>query len=464
MSKGVQKHCSVLNYIRHADEELYDLIQDLCIGRMFVPKRGSPGITFLRPDKSLLKQIQSMAAGDNPEEAVEAIQSLVLLDNLSSIREFDDKKSDIPTYLRQKLPVMSADGKKVTLKNGAEIHPDPEFEARGDRANISVYLISKSLVPAKTEESDFSNAKVKVAKKKGGADFGDNRVDMFVAVLKSMAGGDTEPAMELLVELHHFLNGKPEQALVASQCSYDAIASLACVLQPYKNGNTYLKDELVNEFRNYMYGTDASATSEFKADMHAFSLSGSVADEYKSLVEAQHPAASAVTDAVVKVSSEVGKLNAIKKLKDFYGRVGGIAGLPAARATYSVDELFAEAELRVMSAILFDNNPRPELGELQNLFEKCNLDKPYMLADPDIVKGSNIGFYFSTVYLITRSDALLYVPGAVAAGVGLDEIFNESKQVNLSRYIGEQRKAQRVKSAEKAGSVGVALKARLKRA
>lgn len=462
MSKGVHKHCSVLNYIRHADEELHELIQDLCIGRMFVPKRGSPGITFLRPDKSLLKEIQKMAAGDNPEEAVEALQALVLLDHISSIKEFDDKRSDIPTYLRQKLPVMSADGKKVVLKNGAEISPDKDFEPRGDRANINVYLLTKALVPPKTEDSDFSNAKVKKSKKEGGADLGYCRADLFKAVLDATKS-DREPAMEILVELHRFLGTKPEwkqhQDLVASQCSYDALASLAIVLQPYKtSGVMYLENDVVKSFIDDMNMSDGG---KYKANAHLFGLTGDVAEAYDKLVNAMHPSAADITERLTKLSASVGKLNVVQKIRTFLDESKGLVGIPPQRLTLSKNEKFAEAELRVLSAIAFDNNDG-DMYILRSLYEKCKLDTPYMCDDPDFIKGSNIGFYYSTVYLIARSDALMYVPGVAVKGVGLDRIFDESNLVSINKSMQASRLTARNGSQEQTNGLVASLRARLK--
>lgn len=470
MSKsGVQKHCSVLNYVRHADPDLYELIQDLCIGRIFVPKRGSPGITFLRPDKALLKEIQKMATGENPEEAVEALQSLVLLDNISSIKKFDDKKSDIPTYLRQKLPVMSADGKTVKLTNNAEIQIDKDFMSRGDRANISVYIISKALVPAKTEPADFSNAKVE-KEKKGGADFGSSRSAMFEAVLKAMDNKTAEPAMDMLVELHCFLNKKGNSDLanlVASQCSYDAIASLACVLQPYKDSDKddkyYISNDIVNEFRTHLYGESKDETF-YKEQPDMFSLRDNLAADYDKLVCSSCSGASVVTDLVEKLSGAVGKFNIVKKIKEALGNQALSAALPGKRANTTVLERFAEAELRVMSAILFDNDNNPDYEALVGLFKKCNLDKPHMLDTESLVNNSNVGFYYSTVYLIARSDLFCYLPGVAQGGVGLNKIFDEDNLVNVNSYFQEKRKAHRAASSENAKNNLAAIQNRLKNA
>ena len=101
-------------------------------------------------------------------------------------------------------------------------------------------------------------------------------------------------------------------------------------------------------------------------------------------------------------------------------------------------ERFAEAELRVLSAIAFDNEP--DRAVLEDLYKNCKLNEPYMCADAELVRNSNIGFYFSTVYLIARSDALLYVPGVAAGGVGLDQIFNERDLVCLNDHMRSKEK------------------------
>jgi hypothetical protein len=450
MSKGVHKHCSVLNYIRHVDNKLYDVIQDLCIGRMFVPRKGSPGITFLRPDASLLKEIKDMAEGDSPEDAVEAIQALLLLDNISSISEFDNKKSDIPTYLRQKLPITSVDGKKVVLSNGAEIHPDKDFEARKDRGNICVYVLSKALVPTQTQDADFSNAKVGSKAKKGGADLSVGRSQIFETIIDQMCAGKTEPAMELLYELYfYFSTANAEIAkLIASQCSFDALASLAIVLQPYKVGGVqYISDADLAGFASKMYQLDAN----YQASPDVWSLDRNVLSEYAKLCTGGFDDAAKSLQSVSSSYSEtVAKLNIISKVgKAFDALSKSSHHYPAARAGLSNHEKFAEAELRVMSAILFDNaSQAPSADELKALFANCKLNKPYMCDDRSLVEKSNIGFYFSTIYLIIRSDALMYVPNTLD-GVGLDQIYNESKFMNINAYMESQRKQYRQATHDK---------------
>ena len=270
MSTGVSKQCSILNYLSHADVGLYNLLQDLCIGKMLIPRNGSPGITFLRPDDKMLKEIMKLAASDEPEKAIEALQSLVILDNLSNIKDFDEKKSDIPTYLRKKLLVTSVSGKKVTLQNNAVIVPDPGFTARKDRSNISVYLISGPLIPSDWPDATMTNA-IKIKEKKGGADLGDSRSMLFESVLKAFCDKPQDPAMELLAAMYGWACSEEAKAAndsdklkdaIKSKASGDTLATLAIILQPYKNNPDYVSNECLGKFREEMYGSDETNKSD----------------------------------------------------------------------------------------------------------------------------------------------------------------------------------------------------------
>lgn len=406
MSKGVNKHCSILNYIRHADDKLYDLVQDLCIGRMFVPRKGVSGLTFLRPDKQLLEQIQALASGDDPEKAVDALQSMLLLDNLDDISDFEDKRNNIPTFKRKKLPVASVDGSKVVLSNGAEIHPDKEFESRGDRENISVYILSKALVPASSEPASASNASARSkSKKHGGGDTRGSRGELFGRVLAAYcASVDSNPAVELLVTLLKYLNANDPQcaALVRSQLSDDAIASLAVILQPYRTaGFTYISADVYNSWLS-------SPGVNKNPEMSLFVFTSGPLAYYTKQMELGKQECAAHVSQVLAAQEEaldgISRSNIVDKLAAFYsdknlphGRRGTLA--------------YAEAELRVFSA-LAQQYGTCDIDRMRPLFcMQCTLDKPYICADKTLIKAADLGCYFSGVYLIARSDALFYLPG-----------------------------------------------------
>jgi hypothetical protein len=462
MSKGVSKHCSILNYIRHNDEALFELVQDLCIGKIFMPRKGSPGITFLHPSGDLLKKIQTMAAGDEPEKAIESIQSLVLLDNLPSIQDFEDKKSDIPTYLRKKLPVKSVESKKVVLSNGAEITLDTNFQSRNDRSNISVYNISGALVPTDGPAADFSNAKIKSVKK-GGADLtGCNRRTIFELVLNSHVNNNSDPAMELMVALHNWaIKGDQKDTdaaknlaeLIESQASYDTLASLACVIQPYKTSNHYISDQTLSQAFTAIMGGDVgldAVRAEFKKETNRFTHDVNALNKYTSFVNSTKYSeiVKYMQSAQQGVVANMGKTNAVSLLTRFFHDLDEkiLAGLPDIRKPVR-PLMYAEAELRVMSAVVQENsNGQPDLDDLKGIFQKCSLDRVYMCADKELISSANIGFYYSTVYLMARSDALLYVPGYSGSSVDILTDENNDDMISLNVTFKDLSATRRAKS------------------
>lgn len=456
MSKGVSKQCSILNYLRRTDEELHELLQDLCIGKMLIPHKGSPGITFLRPNKALFNEIQTMAAGDEPEKAIEALQSLVLLDSLPNIGDFDDKKSDIPTYLRKKLPVTSVDGKKVVLSNGAEIVPDKDFQARSDRGNINVYIISNALVPADGPDADFSNAKPKA--KKGGADLGVNRSDLFHSVLKCFCESKRDPAMELLAALYGWASSaeispdlKPScdklAKAIKAKASGDTLATLAIILQPYKPGNPdYLDENALVAFKTAMYGMDNNfKDGETFKNIPSYTMNPNAKELYEGLCESKEfeKVAENIRAVSGAVAANFAKLNAVKLLTDFYRDkmpkiVKDVDCVLPSRST-----VFAEAELRVVSATILENSDGVyDFDELCAVYQNFKLDKPYMCADTDLIKGANLGFYYSTVYLIARSDALFHVP-SMEGNTVKDKIASDVAFISLNKTVFELLQSRR---------------------
>jgi hypothetical protein len=439
MSKSVHKHCNILNYIKQADKELYELVQELCIGRMFNPRRGSPGLTFLRPDDSLMKEIKSLAYGDNPEKAVEILQSCVLLDYLPKPDDFDAKKDDIPTFLRKKLQVVSADGKKVVLKGNGEITVDKAFESRADRSNLAVYILSKALVEPGVDASTFSNAKLAPKKVKGGAEMaGCNRVSLYNKVLDECADAekskDRDPAMEVLISIMQFLTskkfGNPAHAhSVRSQLSHDTLASLTIVLQPYlgSHENGYLTDSMFEEWtKNYSHPKLGYYIGKNVKP-------GSLYVDYMNTA-----ASDAIVGKIVALRDEVrqygSKPTALKMTSEAHSKLVGLAG-DGPRGSARRDQNMSESELRVLFAIerehLTSGTTEEYIQRLKAIAEVCKLDAPY-LCHPDQVKDMSIAHYLSTVGLVTRSDAFFYWPGvAKSSDVLLSNINDFDNAVNL---------------------------------
>lgn len=476
-NKGVSKHCSILNYIRRTDESLYDIIQDLCLGRMFIPKRGAPGITFLYPDDNLVKEIKTIAYGDEPEKAIEILQSLVLLDDLQTIKDFSAKQSDIPTFLRKKLPIEKVDANKVVLKNGAEFELDSKFKARSDRSNLAVYKLSKQLVPVTGEAADFSNVKQKVGKK-GGADLmaGSEQADrklLFEAVLDDYTKSNCDPAMELIVAMYNWTKAETSGVdaverekianLIESQVSYDSLASLAIILQPYKTkDDRYIANGtysiMVKEIMSSSGDEDFKKLPSYTIDKNAHSKYSELAESckytdvyecVKQCVKDSNPETATritVGNHIVNVTEMI-----VNKLHESTGTKNKLH-LCELRNDSSKLDIIAEAELRVVSATLQDylgyngEDPSHSLAELKNLFSGHNLDGPYLCAD----KSNNalpVSYFHSVTNMILKTDVLLYVPGLngnaitnrTQFGDDMDLSYNISlKSLNYKRRCNSQ--------------------------
>lgn len=443
MSKGVSKFCSISNYLRHEDEELSNVIQDLCIGKAFVPRKGSAGVTFLRPSAATFKKIKALASGENPEEAVDAFYSLILLDHIASIKEFADKQSDIPTALRKKLPVSAVDGKKVTLKNGATITPDPSFKPRGDRTNINVFLYDGDLPDVSSmEAASFANAKPKAAKKGGYELAGvQNRQQLFDMVVDKFVAQDREtnsPA-ELLVSLYRwaeFNNNTKLCLTIKSLCSGDSLASLAIVLRPYAvNNGVYLSDE---DLKTYLSAAGYVASEAKEGPIQStesFTNDKNFNDTYNNLcsttIESDYDGLETESNEIERIMS---KPKAVDALTAFYNTKA--SGILKGVRSYSPKVAFAEAELRIMSAVMLDNaGGYPSKDEVMKVFrDMCKLDEPYVCSDKEAINASTISFYYSTVHLMARSDALLYLPGIGYSG-SLEAISDGSVKIHLGKYI-----------------------------
>jgi hypothetical protein len=435
MSK-VKKYCSVLNFVKHNDSELYDLIQDLCLGRLFMIRKGSNGLTFLHPDDSLKKKLLKSAISSNDDEVsdvVKKIKSLILPEFYKDLSSFKGAAG-----------VESVDGSKVKLDNGAVITVAKSFDNRSDRESINVFHISGEFPP-----------EIKQAAKTGGADLTQHRRTLFDSVLKSTCSRNCEPAMELLVGLHKWAVEQKDGLadVIASQCSYDALASLAIILQPAKTtGDLYISDDKLTSFVN---SNVLFKNPMFKSAVDVFGVEPDVSDYYSKLVE-QKSSYGFVDSAIANLSEEVSKRDIVSHLKKFYDSVSA-SNIPVGRKV-SPKQLYSESELRVMSAIYQENDAC--YNELRMLFlNKCNLNTPYVCDNQDQITGSNAAFYFSTVYLIARSDALLYLPGVASDGESLSNIVNEDTVISINNTFKNLRAEKRAASQEKIKAMRAAFSA-----
>lgn len=436
----VKKHCSILNYLRRVDNDLFELVQDLCLGRMFSPRRNSNGVTFLHPSKALYKDLLKMAQSNKPEDAVDYLQSLIVVDYLPSISDFESRKDDIPTFKGKKLLFKDFAKAKATLKDGGVITPNVEFIPRDDRDNMVIYNLDKALVKPDSPDAEYKYKDKGKAVVKGGAVFSADRKKLFEDVLRASCVNDRngkDSAMECLVSILKAAvdcNDDDRYQSICSQLSWDTITSLAIVLQPYRTKLTkdtqYVSVAMLQKLQE-KYSVDGVLGSMWAYVKNPYA-------EYKKCMDSCSCDVSVVRDVLHDAVDRTSKITIIRDVNSAYGRLSSVVGdLPGVRRNVLSDKhlCLAECELRIMGAITLQNIMGfQDSEELLAVYKKHNLDAPH-IANVNI-KSCNLAYYLSTANLMLSSDGFFYLPGLVTNGVNLGQWLNDTSQcVRLDKMV-----------------------------
>ena len=427
----------LLNFIENECPELFEIIQDLCLSRMFLLKKKIIGITFLIPDKELMQKIKQLN-NDDTEQLVPILQSLVLLMNLPNFRYFEKYMSDIPTFLQKKLPIQKIEKNKIILDNGSIITPNNKY-ANYFKGPFSIYNISDDFVPINSIDADYSNVNnIKENKRQQPNEDNDefSRSELFQHLFNNYKKNKRDPFLEVIISLYDWAeksNKEELMKLIKEQSSYDTLSSATIIFQPYKeNHNLYLKDEEFNEWCHYQ------KYFKYYCDMSK----GHPIDRYNKLLEHTD------NDNNIKliyrnrkkaeeISSKPTIINVLNKnINDVTKYVCNLR-----QKNYADNKLaVSETELRVISSIMHDNDS--EINEYQTMFsKKLKLDEPFYLTNKSM-KTCNIGFYYSTAYLALRSNGYLYLSGNANINYkdDIDNIAVEGVNINLYKPFMDQYK------------------------
>lgn len=157
------KTSKLTQYLKQIDDELYQVFDDLCLFSLF-RIRGS-GVTFLYPaDKTYRRSIINKAYSNNPEDAVDMVKSLVLLDYLPTTTEFANKRDDIPNAHCKRVVITTADNQTVVLASGHTLTVDKNFTQYRQDDPVAVYTMEgKGVLPSGDVVSDmkYANARTK---------------------------------------------------------------------------------------------------------------------------------------------------------------------------------------------------------------------------------------------------------------------------------------------------------------
>jgi hypothetical protein len=148
--KGRTVFCGIGDYIRLKNPIFWDAIEALCMSKLVIPGKFSPGVAFIYPEESFLQKliVKSMSPDDeggerNVSQAMDWFKSLIIPDNIQS---GDDAKAKvIGNRLLVTLPIDRDQTKKdkIVFSNGCVIEKDKEFHAIPKHNNISVWIATK---------------------------------------------------------------------------------------------------------------------------------------------------------------------------------------------------------------------------------------------------------------------------------------------------------------------------------
>ncbi len=420
--------CSILNFVKHENPMLHEMIEELCVGYLFSTRKRPAGLTFLMPDDKTTKQLLGMLEKGNDEEVINVLQSLVIVSVLPDLGSFGDGESAV-TFSGKKLPVVKASSASVELEGGVKVK-DCGFDPRtinGKRAMISVYQVDG--LPDMSKAQD-GKVPAKPPRVKGGAQIAVPRQKLMSEVCQAQFGQGIDAAMQILVVMHaNAVKTDPQAAkLIASQCSGDTFASLAILLQPYKEGKKYFEDDkLAKLLGDNLLGEGANVAG-------LYVLCQDLQAKYQAIQQSAQCDCGAIQAAINKsFSNGISKNTAPKVLaqiaKDLapvLSQARGVAQEPA--------QILMEAELRLMSALAHENSFNCD--QMQYLLQfQCNLNNPYFC-------NANLGdnaFFFSTSFLMVKSDALGFAPGRCQNGsTNLNSIGDDDEEINLSEFVAKE--------------------------
>lgn len=419
----------IQSYLHSKDDTLYAIMGDLGLLKILNCSDDKKGVTFLLPSEDLLKDLKKF----DDDKKTDVLKSLIILDcykNLDQLLTLNDnnKYYDVEMLNGNKLQIDKRLNDTVIIESDnkegkAKIKVNDEFMElikNDNNCNFMIFNLEGGF-PKSDMLVDKSNIKPKKSIK-GGADLRNiNRQKLFENVLRACCENkqsNMDPAMELLctlLDVMSKLNNNDVQALnlIKSQLSYDTLTSLAIILRPYSvnNKEMYISDNVLKELESLTNLTHINLYY-FKKDLRT--VYENHMNEFSKHVENYN---NNIRNKQKILYTNVVKVNIVKDLINFYNNLKTDSSLVnddfLNKRLMNTNIMIAEGELRIFSALLNEQNHyNKDIMELTHLYKnKCRLDNPYICDNQSLITPSNIAFYYSTVYLLTRSDALFYLPG-----------------------------------------------------
>jgi hypothetical protein len=259
MSKDLKKFCRLTKYLEKIDPQLYQAIDDLCIGHYFKPPRTG-GITFLYPaNDKYRKKIVNAAYSNDPDVAVNMLKSLLVA---SAYNDPQEMTGELVNLLNQKIQISSSDEKQVKLENGLVLTRDPKFIPMSGRDNMSVFILKGDKeIPLDGPKADFSGESVK----RGGQLCETSKKSDLYSLLETVYARDIKEKNNIYVkkvflQLKYLLDGGASSSELLDYLGNDEIS------------DSYLLDMYCNKSHSKCFGILYKALSESHAEVDAITF------------------------------------------------------------------------------------------------------------------------------------------------------------------------------------------------
>ena len=401
------KYCRIFQWVEEQDSDFAGAIRDLCLEGMLSAGRHSSGVTFLYPkEKSYRQEIIDKAYGEDADEAIKMVESLIIPDALLNGADFKDH--DIGSRLGVKFDVKSAGTSKVELDGGVELGVCESFRTLSKRAgSLAVWYVTNGRLPLTGE----AYSPPRSGPKRGGARHNPRRGGNYhVSARESMARTveaeyaecmqsdrcvSHDPYLCKVVSLLNFIKVYHPKtlAVVLPMLDYNPFVTFYLLLEPYKTTGNFIIPEGV-----LFGGSDSWCGVEMYKD---------AVNEYKAFFRS-------MSSQLEK--SATGSQSGIPVVPHAYiNRAGVGAQIDAARQTINANK-----------------NPRSALKsvrEIYNVLATQNYIRGMGPVLPDVVKMAQAGAkkLWQDEFRFTIHEALEMLKGAPYEKSTLDAILGDIK-------------------------------------
>lgn len=275
-TKQLRQYPNLIKYFETRHTRLYEVIEALGLYGLLVPRKNG-GITFLIPTGEYLDKIYEAAYSETPDEAINMIKSLIIVDFISTPEDWDKKRSDIPNLLSQRLEVLEINKDLIKLKGSSGsviLQTDSVFKPIASRNNMAVWIIKSGKIPLSGPKASFKFVRTKKGKDEANANQSnipeDRRIELVEKLENKFDNGNQNAFLEFMVTLMRVIKDEDPKLYDKVRPMLDAspIVSFYLLVEPLKpeNGISYIVPSFIlNKCRYKLSNPGRQWKSHFSA-------------------------------------------------------------------------------------------------------------------------------------------------------------------------------------------------------